>query len=89
MLLDIVNLNIYMCLKLVDGRKDTPRFIMIKSKLSQPMIVLSTGVGELTLLTKTQMAIGIETRGDAERIGRHFSRIVIHAAYLEFVLRTG
>jgi hypothetical protein len=35
------------------------------------------------------MAIGIETRGDAERIGRHFSRIVIHAAYLEFVLRTG
>ena len=42
MLLDIVNLNIYMFLKLVDGRKDAPRFIMIKSKLSQQMIVFRT-----------------------------------------------
>jgi hypothetical protein len=33
--------------------------IEIQGILSQPMIVLGTGVGELTLLTKTQMAIGV------------------------------
>ncbi len=73
----------------VHGAKNVTRLIMVQGILSQPMILLSTGVGELTLLTKTQMAVGIETSSDAERIGRHFARIVIHAAYLEFVLRTG
>ena len=33
--------------------------IEIQGILSQPMIVLGTGVGELTLLTKTQMATGV------------------------------
>ena len=56
---------------------------MVQGIISQPMVVLSAGVGELTLLTKTQMAVGIETSSDAKRIGRHFARIVIHAADIE------
>ena len=76
-------------LRSVHGAKNLSRLIMVQGILSQPMIVLSTGVGELTLLTETQMAVGIETSSDAECIGRHFSCIVIHAAYPEFVLRTG
>ena len=43
----------------VDGAKNLSSLIMVQSILPQPMIVLSTGVGELTLLTKTQMAIGV------------------------------
>ena len=83
------NCQFLVALLSVHGAKNLSSLIMVQSILSQPMIVLSPGVGELTLLTKTQMAVGIETSSDAERIGRHFARIVIHAAYLEFVFRTG
>ena len=53
----------------VDGSENITRLIMVQRKISQPMVVLSTGVGELTLLTETQMTIGIETNGDAQRVG--------------------
>ena len=75
-------------LRSVDGAKNVTRLIMVQCILPQPMVMLSAGVGELTLLTETQMAVGIETSSDAKRIGRHFSCIVIYAAYPEFVLRT-
>ena len=82
------NCQFLVALPSINGRHNGPRFIMVQSILPQPMIVLGTGVGELTLLTKTQMAVGIETSSDAERIGRHFARIVIHAADIEAFVRS-
>ena len=45
-------------LRSVDGAKNVTRLIMVQGIISQPMILLSTGVGELTLLTEAQMTIG-------------------------------
>ena len=36
-------------LRSVDGAKNVTRLIMVQGILSQPMILLSTGVGKLTL----------------------------------------
>jgi hypothetical protein len=36
----------------VDGAKNVTRLIMVQCIISQPMIMLSTGVGELTLGTE-------------------------------------
>ena len=54
-------------LRSVNGAKNVTRPIMVQRKIPQPMVVLSAGVGELTLLTKAQMTIGIETDCDAKR----------------------
>jgi hypothetical protein len=82
------NCQFLIALPSVHGAKNLSRLIMVQSILPQAIIVLSTDIGELTLLTKTQMAIGIETRSDAKRIGRHFARIVIHAADIEAFVRS-
>ncbi len=58
-------------LRSVDGAKNVTRLIVVQGIISQPMILLSTGVGELTLLTKTQMAIGIEAGCNSQCVGRH------------------
>ena len=55
----------------VDGSENITRLIMIQGILSQPMILLSAGVDELTLMDKTQMAIGIEAGCNSQCIGRH------------------
>ena len=58
------NCQFLVALPSVDGAKNVTRLIMIQGIISQPMILLSTGVGELTLLTKAQMTIGIKTNVD-------------------------
>ena len=63
------NCQLLATLTSVDGAENVTRFIMVQRIVSQPMIMLSTGVGELTLLTKTQMTIGIKTNGDTQLVG--------------------
>ena len=75
-------------LRSVDGAKNVTRLIMVQGIISQPMVVLSTGVGELTLLTKTQMTIGIKTNGDTQFVRRHFSVIAIFTADIEAFVRS-
>jgi len=72
----------------VDGAKDITRLIMVQGIISQPVIILSTGVGELTLLTKAQMAITIETGSDTQLVRRHFSVIAIFTADIEAFVRS-
>ena len=55
----------------VDGAKNVTRLIMVQRILPRPMILLSAGVDELTLMDKTQMAIGIEAGCNSQCIGRH------------------
>ena len=43
------NCQFLIVLPSVDGSKNVTRLIMVQGILSQPMIVLGTGVGELTL----------------------------------------
>jgi hypothetical protein len=50
----------YLCaLKLIDGRKDTPRFTVIQGELPQQMIVFRTDFIETVLTTERQMAVGV------------------------------
>jgi hypothetical protein len=82
------NCQLLATLTSVDGAENVTRFIMVQRIVSQPMIMLSTGVGELTLLTKTQMTIGIETDGDTQSIRRHLSVIAIFTADIEAFVRS-
>ena len=43
------NCQLLATLPSVDGTKNVTRFIMVQGKISQPMVVLSASVGELTL----------------------------------------
>ena len=43
------NCQFLIVLPSVDGAKNVTRLIMVQGIISQPMVVLSTGVGELTL----------------------------------------
>ena len=58
-------------LRSVDGSENITRLIMVQRILPRPMILLSAGVDELTLMDKTQMAIGIEAGCNSQCIGRH------------------
>ena len=82
------NCQLLATLTSVDGAENVTRFIMVQRIVSQPMIMLSTGVGELTLLTKTQMTIGIETNGDAQLVRRHLPVIAIFTADIEAFVRS-
>ena len=82
------NCQLLATLTSVDGAENVTRFIMVQRIVSQPMIMLSTGVGELTLLTKTQMTIGIETDGDTQRVRRHLSVIAVFTADIEAFVRS-
>ena len=63
------NCQFLVALPSVHGAENVTRPIMVQCKIPKPMIMLSTGVGELTLLTKTQMTIGIKTNGDTQLVG--------------------
>ena len=58
-------------LRSVDGAKNLSHLIMVQRILPQPMILISAGVDELTLMDKTQMAIGIVAGCNSQCIGRH------------------
>ena len=62
-------LSALVALPSVDGAENVTRPIMVQCKIPKPMIMLSTGVGELTLLTETQITIGIKTNGDTQLVG--------------------
>ena len=82
------NCHFLAALPSVDGTKNVTRLIMVQRIIPQPMIMLSTGVGELTLLTKTQMTIGIETDGDTQRIRRHLPIIAVFTTDIEAFVRS-
>ena len=82
------NCQLLATLTSVDGAENVTRFIMVQRIVSQPMIMLSTGVGELTLLTKTQMTIGIETDGDTQLVRRHLPVIAVFTADIEAFVRS-
>ena len=75
-------------LRSVDGAKNVTRLIMVQGIISQPMVVLSAGVGELTFLTKTQMTIGIKTNRDAQLVRRHLPVIAIFTNDIEEFVRS-
>ena len=65
------NCQFLVALLSVDGAKNLSHLIMVQRILPQPMILISAGVDELTLMDKTQMAIGIVAGCNSQCIGRH------------------
>ena len=72
----------------IDGHHDSQPLDVIQRIIPEQVKVTSTVIGETTLRPETQMAVGIKTNGDTQRVRRHFSVIAVFTADIEAFVRS-